>query len=318
MKRRLLVFLCGLLAASAIGAAAPATANATVDNCGALFDLLCFQLDVSIVDGGGSITSPDGIDCPAVECSAIYDWWDTTTLTPVPSSWLFSHASWGGDCSGVAVYTPCNIVMLGYTAVWADFDFWLVLPTFRTMNVTKSGTGSGTVASAPAGIDCGATCSYSFVDGTIVTLTPTADAGSTFTGWAGDCTGTPASMPCVWNLTGADANATAVFTATPTHPVTVARAGSGTGTVTSTPVGINCGPTCGANFPSGSGVTLTASGSVSYVTDGVDVTFPLALVGNDDGRLRFKVLSYGNLGGNAFTGVLDRMSEAGQPPGQVQ
>ena len=97
----------------------------------------------------------------------------------------------------------------------------------------------------------------------------------------------------------------------------------GTGSIASVVYGGNgtqasvlpfAGPSCN-QF---GGVTLTASGSVSYVTDGVDVTFPLALVGNDDGRLRFKVLSYGNLGGNAFTGVLDRMSEAGQPPGQVQ
>jgi List-Bact-rpt repeat protein/prenyltransferase/squalene oxidase-like repeat protein len=63
------------------------------------------------------------------------------------------------------------------------------VPT-HTLTVTKSGTGSGTVTSSPSGIDCGATCSASFAQGTIVTLTATAAAGSTFTGWSGDCTGT--------------------------------------------------------------------------------------------------------------------------------
>lgn len=55
----------------------------------------------------------------------------------------------------------------------------------RTLTVTKSGTGSGTVASSPAGIDCGSTCSSSDEDGTSVTLTATPVTGSTFTGWTG-------------------------------------------------------------------------------------------------------------------------------------
>ena len=72
------------------------------------------------------------------------------------------------------------------------------------------------------------------------------------------------------------------------------------------------------------GSVLTASGSVTNVFDdsevliGMDVTFPLSLIGGDDGRLNFKVLSYNHLTGNSFTGVLDRVSEIGQPPGQVR
>src|SRR5690606_31023773 len=34
-------------------------------------------------------------------------------------------------------------------------------------------------------IDCGVTCSDTFVAGSVVTLDPTADAGSSFTDWAG-------------------------------------------------------------------------------------------------------------------------------------
>jgi IgGFc binding protein/Divergent InlB B-repeat domain/Bacterial Ig-like domain (group 1) len=60
----------------------------------------------------------------------------------------------------------------------------------HTLTVTKAGSGSGTVTSSPAGIDCGATCSAQFTEGTMVTLTATAAAGSTFTGWSGACTGT--------------------------------------------------------------------------------------------------------------------------------
>src|SRR5207253_1547209 len=62
-------------------------------------------------------------------------------------------------------------------------------PAFA-IDVTKTGNGLGSVASTPAGIDCGSTCSASFASGAVVTLTPTAAAGSSFGGWGGDCSGT--------------------------------------------------------------------------------------------------------------------------------
>ena len=62
-----------------------------------------------------------------------------------------------------------------------------------TLTVTKAGTGTGTVTSSPAGISCGSDCSEVFNHGTSVTLTATAAAGSTFTGWSGaGCSGTGA------------------------------------------------------------------------------------------------------------------------------
>jgi hypothetical protein len=54
-----------------------------------------------------------------------------------------------------------------------------------TLTVTKTGGGSGTVTSAPAGIDCGATCSASYDSDTDVTLIPSASFGSIFGGWTG-------------------------------------------------------------------------------------------------------------------------------------
>src|SRR5437870_6913325 len=41
---------------------------------------------------------------------------------------------------------------------------------------------SGTVTSAPVGINCGVTCAASFASGTAVTLTATPAAGSAFSG----------------------------------------------------------------------------------------------------------------------------------------
>ena len=60
----------------------------------------------------------------------------------------------------------------------------------QPLTVAKAGTGTGTVASSPSGINCGATCSASFTSGTSVGLSATAATGSTFTGWSGACTGT--------------------------------------------------------------------------------------------------------------------------------
>lgn len=55
--------------------------------------------------------------------------------------------------------------------------------------MTKAGTGTGTVTSSPAGINCGSTCVASYASGTTVTLTASAGSKSRFTGWSGDCSG---------------------------------------------------------------------------------------------------------------------------------
>jgi hypothetical protein len=67
----------------------------------------------------------------------------------------------------------------------------VVAPPSFTLSVSKAGSGSGTVTSSPAGIDCGSTCSHAYTSGTQVTLTASAASGSTFAGWSGGgCSGT--------------------------------------------------------------------------------------------------------------------------------
>ncbi len=74
-----------------------------------------------------------------------------------------------------------------------------VSATLYTVTVTKAGTGSGTVASSPSGVNCGSTCVAEVASGASLALSATPAAGSIFTGWNGACTGTG---PCALVVTG--------------------------------------------------------------------------------------------------------------------
>jgi hypothetical protein len=124
------------------------------------------------------------------------------------------------------------------------------------LTVAKTGAGGGTVTSSPSGIDCGHTCTAGFQAGSVVTLTASADSGSTFTGWSGGgCSGTG---DCTVTLKGDAITVTATFYRPPRFTLTVTKAGLGFGTVTSNPAGIDCGLTCSAAYDVGTAVTLTA------------------------------------------------------------
>ena len=60
-----------------------------------------------------------------------------------------------------------------------------------SLTVALAGSGAGTVASSPAGVNCGSDCSENYSSGVSVTLTANPAAGSTFAGWSGGgCSGT--------------------------------------------------------------------------------------------------------------------------------
>ncbi len=126
------------------------------------------------------------------------------------------------------------------------------------LTVNKFGGGTGTVTSTPAGINCGISCSQSYLSGRVVMLTATPKPGYDFAGWGGDCSG--AATVCQLTL-GEAKTASAQFTRQ-TRQLTVANAGGGT--VVSTPVGIDCGSTCTAAFALGDSVTLTATPAPGY------------------------------------------------------
>jgi beta-lactam-binding protein with PASTA domain len=68
-----------------------------------------------------------------------------------------------------------------------------IAPTSHALAVVLSGASGGTVASSPAGIDCGvSSCAASFAVGKMVTLSATASAATAFGGWSGACSGSGA------------------------------------------------------------------------------------------------------------------------------
>lgn len=213
----------------------------------------------TVVSGEGSVTSqPAGISCNA-DCTASFNSESSVLLIATPAAGS-TFAGWGGNCTGTG---NCTVVMTAARDVTATFVASTGGgPVFYSLNISK--TGSGTITSNPAGINCGATCSASYAAGTAVTLNATAASGYTFTGWSGICSGTGG---CNVSMT-ATRNVSATFTPnTPTsYTLTVSKNGSGT--VTSNPAGINCGTTCSASYATGISVTLTASAAAGYTFGG--------------------------------------------------
>ena len=223
----------------------------------ATFNLNTFPVTVALLGTGtGSVTSSaPGISCPG-DCSENYTAGTAVTFTPTagPNS---VFASWSGGCTGTGA---CTVTVAAAATVNATFNL-----VRHNLTVAKTGAGAGTISSTPAGISCGATCSALFDYNTTVTLTAAPTATSTFTGWAGACTGTG---PCTVTMTAA-ASVTANF-ALNTYLLTVARNGTSTGGVSSNPAGIDCGPgtDCTETYAGGTVVTLTATPDLGAVFGG--------------------------------------------------
>jgi DNA-binding beta-propeller fold protein YncE len=95
----------------------------------------------------------------------------------------------------------------------------------HVLTVAKTGAGTGTVKSEPAGIDCASACAAEYNVDEAVTLTAVPDPGSAFAGWTvkgapGICTEIAA---CHLTL-GADTEVSAEFEVAPQAPATVPSA----------------------------------------------------------------------------------------------
>jgi hypothetical protein len=236
--------------------------------------------------GSGAVTSsPAGINCGA-SCAGSFDDGTSVTLTAIAANGSV-FGSWSGACTGSAA----QVVVTVDAAKTCTASF----AALRSLGVSLTGAGSGTVTGNPAGIACGNTCSASHVDGTSVVLTAAPAGGSAFVQWGGDCAGTAATATVV--LTAPHA-CTAQFE--PLYTLSVTKTGTGNGVVTSALAAIDCGNTCSAQAVAGTTITLTAapaagSNFVAWAGDcgGNATTVDVTLTGARTCTARFDVVPPG-------------------------
>ena len=140
--------------------------------------------------GAGTVTSnPAGINCGSA-CSYGFASGASVTLTAAPASGS-TFAGWSGACTGTGT---CTVPMSAAKAVKATFNKTQTKSNTYTFKVVRS--GSGTVTSSPAGINCGTVCSATFPMGTSVTLKAVPATGYTFGGSNTNC----ANNVCTANI----------------------------------------------------------------------------------------------------------------------
>jgi len=148
----------------------------------------------------------------------------------------YTFANWSGDCAG-ATCTLSNVTDTRNVA--ANFTL-----NSYAITVAANPPAGGAASCAPNPVDHGDNSS----------CTATANAGYTFTGWSGDCTGTGA---CALTNSTAARSVTATFTLN-TYPITATPVPAAGGTVSCTPNPV----------PHGGGSSCTAAANAGYTFTG--------------------------------------------------
>jgi hypothetical protein len=175
--------------------------------------------DIAVsVTGNGTVTSNVGnLDCSAdggAACGFTVDDGTEITLTATASDQA-EMVTWGGACAGETGNT-CTLTVNEDVSVTASFG------PQGDPRLSVTVVGNGTVASEPAGIDCGETCTATFEAGSEVTLTATeAEGGDAFHSWGGECAGATGNT-CTFTITQ-NSNVSATF-GTPPEGFSVASA----------------------------------------------------------------------------------------------
>lgn len=128
---------------------------------------------------------------------------------------------------------------------------------------SKKNDGDGVVVSSDGLINCGVDCTYSYSQGTVITVSATANEGSTFVGWSPSSLNCVGTGSCQVTLDKAK-RVKAIFVGDYTLEVVNDGKEGGSGTVASTPSGISCTTGtittgCELPYPFGETVTLSAT-----------------------------------------------------------
>ncbi len=224
-RRRLLALLLLALALLPLGSRSPTAEAASqlvcsgfMTSCGSLSISPASLADIPRAGSGVITSSPAGIDCTYIKgvqsgtCSHVFNWPRTddflvVTLTATATGSVYCKAHVCGP-------TPhTEVIWLSPLGTHLIRGFQLIP---YALTVSKTGEGTGSVTSDPAGIDCGVTCSKDFDYGTGVTLHAKPDQGATFKVWTGACSGQGANC----TLTIAQATTTNAVFALPSGPPT--------------------------------------------------------------------------------------------------
>jgi uncharacterized repeat protein (TIGR02543 family) len=233
------------------------TGNCTVSVVGAQSVTANFVLEQLVLSvnnsGSGSVSSGDSTISCGNTCSASYNYGTVVTLTATAATgWTFNGWT-GGGCAGTTSPT-CQVTMDAAEAVTAIFA-----ENRYNLTVATGGVGgaTGTITSGDSEINCGSTCSATYLYGTTVTLTATPGSNSLFTGWGGACTNTTGT--CVVTMSAAE-TVTAKF-APASYTLTLQYNG-GCGHLWTSDGTLDCGATftrCSASYPTGTQVTINGT-----------------------------------------------------------
>jgi len=143
-------------------------------------------------------TGPDGLACHTPKAGD----------PPLPVNGCRLYANDLDDTN----YTTCLTATFTGSGTVGGCDEGTPAPVGDPVVVVKQGSGSGTVTSSPAGINCGSTCRAVFELSTMpISLFANPSSGSTFAGWGGvghSCSGTGA---CSVTVQGQTIRAVATF-----------------------------------------------------------------------------------------------------------
>jgi hypothetical protein len=167
---------------------------------------------------------------------------------------------WSG-CDSVNLEGKCVVAMSAARAVTATFA------ANPELTVAKAGPGaaSSTIASSPAGIACGATCSAAYGKGTPVTLSAIPGPHVKAAQWTGCDSVSAGKCTVAMNAARLVSASFELEAGYAFFAVTVERAGNGQGTVTGSPGSILCGAICAGEFLTGTQLALVATPAAGSV-----------------------------------------------------